>query len=252
MLQITVCDDNRRDLKNCADQIRQCADKNKIEIELSCYESAESLLFDLYECGHHADILYLDIIMEKTSGMDAAQAFRDQGSHAQIVFLTSTPDYMGQAFDVEAVQYLIKGKITEEEFEQTFLRAVNQVESQKDTYFVCEFNSSVTSIPFRCITYFEVINRKILLHHTYNSEPVCFYGKMSDLEEDLSSEEFLRIHRSYLVHLPYIARFCSQKVVLQDTTELPIGRKYIDMVKGRFCHYITQNHIYLPKGGIKL
>lgn len=246
MLQITLCDDNHLDLKACADQITQCAGKNNIEVQLSCFESAEALLFDLYECNHHADILYMDILMEKTNGMAVAQAFRDFGSHAQIIFLTSTPDYMGQAFDVEAIQYLLKGKLTDQEFERTFLRAVKNVDRQKDDLFTREINSSIISIPFWHITYFEVINRQIILHRTHNNKPICFYGRMSELEKDLTSRDFLRIHRSYLVHLPYIAKFCSQKLVLNDETELPIGRHYMDSVKRQFCDYISRKQIYIP------
>lgn len=252
MIQIVLCDDNHLDLKNCADQIMRCADKNNVEVQLSCFESAETLLFDLHEAKHYADILYLDILMEKTNGMAVAQAFRDFGSRAQIIFLTSIPDYMGQAFDVEAVQYLLKGQYTDEQFERTFLRAVNNVDRQKEDFFICEINSAITSIPFRSITYFEVMDREIMLHHIRSSEPVCFYGTISQLEKDLSSKGFLRIHRSYLVHLPYIAKFGSQKLMLKDATELPIGRNYMDTVKKQFFDYISQKHIYVPTGGIKL
>lgn len=251
MIQITLCDDNQSDLKRCADLIRQCASRNNIETQLSYFESAEALLFDLQEFNHQADILYLDILMEKTNGMTAARALRDFGSYAQIIFLTSTPDYMGQAFDVEAVQYLLKGQFAEEQFEQTFLRAVKNVDRQKDDLFICEINGSTTSVPFRCITYFEVMDREIMLHHTHSDDPVCYYGTISKLEQDLSDRQFLRIHRSYLVHLPYIAKFGSQKLVLTDATALPIGRNYMDSVKRKFCDYISQKHIYSPQEGAK-
>jgi two-component system response regulator LytT len=129
---------------------------------------------------------------------------------------------------------------------------VNQVARQKDDLFVCEINSCITSIPFRCITYFEVMDREILLHHIQHKDPICFYATMGQLEKDLSAKDFLRIHRSYLVHLPFIAKFASQKLVLSDKTQLPIGRNYMESVKKHFCDYIFQNNIYAPKGEIKL
>ncbi len=252
MIQIALCDDNPLDLKKCADQIVRCADANHVKIQLSCYKSAEALLFDMCEFNRRMDILYMDILMEKTNGMTAAQTLRDFGSYAQIVFLTSTPDYMGQAFDVEAVQYLLKGKYTSQQFEQVFLRAVKQVVRRKEDLFVCEINSSMTSIPFRNILYFEVMDREIMLHHTNSKNPICFYGTMTQLEKDLSSKDFMRIHRSYMVHLPYLAKFGTQKIVLKDQTELPVGRNYMGIVKKQFCDYISQNHIYIPKGGLNL
>lgn len=250
MLQVVLCDDDPLDIKTYAEQIRQCAEKNQIEIQLSCFTNAEALLCELCEFNHKVDILYLDIIMDKTNGMEAAQALRDFGSYAQIVFLTSCPDYMAQAFDVHAVQYLIKGRTTDFQFEQVFLRAVKQVSLQKEELFVCEFNSVMINIPFRCIRYFEVMNREILLYHTESREPIRFYGIMGHLEDSLASKDFLRIHRSYLVHLPYIAKFGTRMLVLKNQTELPIGGIYVDKVKKAFSDYISRNHIYHRQGGI--
>lgn len=244
MLQVVFCDDNPLDIKIYAEQIRQCAEKNQIEIQLSCFTSAEALLCEICEFKQKVDILYLDIIMDKTNGMEAAQALRDFGFYAQIIFLTSCPDYMPQAFDVHAVQYLLKGETTDSQFEQVFLRAVKQVNLQKEELFLCEFNSVMTSIPFRCITYFEVMNREILLHHTESKDPIRFYGIMGKLEAGLVSKDFLRIHRSYLVHLPYIAKFGTRMLVLKNKTELPIGGIYMDKVKRAFSDYISRNHIY--------
>lgn len=246
MLQVVLCDDDPMDVQAYAGQIGACAKKNQIEIQLSCFTSAEALLCEMCEFKQQVDILYLDIIMDKTNGMEAAQTLRDFGSYAQIVFLTRCADYMPQAFDVHAVQYLLKGQTTDSQFEQVFLRAVKQVNLQKEELFICEFNSVMTSIPFRLITFFEVMNREILLHHTESKDPIRFYGIMGQLEADLASKNFLRIHRSYLVHLPYIAKFGKRMLMLKNKTELPIGGIYMDKVKRAFSDYISRNHIYYP------
>lgn len=252
MLQIALCDDNSADMHACAEQIQRCAQQNNIEIELFCFDNAQALLCEICEFKLRADILYLDIVMEHTSGMEAAQALRDFGSDAQIIFLSSSMDYVGQAFDVRAVQYLLKGKTDEQQFEQVFLRAVEQVNRQKEELFVCEFNSVMTSVPFDCIEYFEVMNREILLHHTKSREPIRFYGIMAKLEKDLVTKGFLRIHRSYMVHLPYIAKFGARRLVLKDNTELPIGGIYVDKVKRAFSDYISRSHVYHSQAGGKL
>ncbi|GLC78610.1 LytR/AlgR family response regulator transcription factor [Lacrimispora brassicae] len=245
MLQVFLCDDNEIDILQYANLILQLAAKNQIQVELSCFSNCETMLVEICEFHRHVDIIYLDIVMDKVNGMEAARYLRDCGSYAQIVFLTASLDYMNQAFDVDAVQYLLKGQVSDSMFEQVFRRAVSRVIRQKEELFICEFNGIRTSVPVRQIAYFEVMNRIMMIHHGKGKAPIKFYASMNQLEMHLEGKDFLRTHRSYLVNLSYVAKFGARVVILKSGIELPIGSSYMTPVKRAFADYISGNHIFM-------
>lgn len=243
MLKIVLCDDNSNTVRKYAELISSIAERKQLEIMISCFESGESLLFHYAETPTQIDILYLDILMDKTDGMETAHKLRESGCNAQIIFLTSCEDYIYDAFDVNAVQYLIKEDTSYEKFERVFLRAAKHVSMTKEELFTFEFDGETGVIPIRQISYFEIWKRLVTIHYD-NGKTAKFYGRMEQLEEKLGGKGFVRAHRSYLVHLPYIAMFCHQRLVLKTGEEVPVGVTYMQTLKRTFSDYIARFHIY--------
>ena len=123
-MQILFCDDDPQILAQYAGRVERLAQRHRIEIRTACFPSAESLLFALEDSPGDADILYLDVQMERMSGIDAARRLREAGCRAQIIFLTQMREAVFESFDAAPLQYLVKGGFTCEKFEQTFLKAV--------------------------------------------------------------------------------------------------------------------------------
>ncbi len=243
MLSIFVCDDNRYDREKYRKLILKCAEKINVEVCVKCFLSGEDLLLELCEFKNYPDILYLDIFMGKINGMQAAQRIRNLNLKTEIVFLTSSAEYMYQAFDVEAVHYLFKNEITEKKFQTVFQRALDRTEYKKSAYFICEFNGAQAHIPLEDIFYFEVMNRIIVVHCRSDYDGIRFYGKMNQLEEQLAEKGFVRIHRSYLVNLPYIMMFNSRKLTLKSGIVLSVGRNYTENIKKTFSRYLSERYV---------
>ena len=73
-----------------------------------------------------------------------------------------------------------------------------------------------------------------MLHLAETKEPVVVHRKMQDLEEELSSEGFLRIHKGYLVNYDYIRLIGDTCVLLTNGERIPISRRKIQETKQQF------------------
>ena len=110
-MKIAVCDDSKEICIKITELIRKCGNA----AEISVFSCGEALL----SSGEDFDIIFLDIEMKKLSGIDTAKKLRsleEPGGHkAIVIFITAFREYMEQAFDVSAFNYITK-PIDEERF----------------------------------------------------------------------------------------------------------------------------------------
>lgn len=243
MLKIVLCDDNSSSTQKYAQIISQIAKKNHHDIVISYIENGESLLFHYAESPKQIDILYLDIIMDKMNGIETARRLRDCGCNAQIIFLTNCEDYVYDAFDINAVQYLLKDDTSFEKFEQVFLRAAEMALKKEEELFTFNFDGETGVIPVNQISYFDIWQRLVTVHYD-DGKTAKFYGTMEQLETNFRKKNFVRAHRSYLVHLSYITMFRHQSLLLKTGETVPVGVTYMQNLKKIFSDYIARFHIY--------
>lgn len=132
------------------------------------------MLFDLIESPNLADIIYLDIMMGKTNGIDMAKKMRYHGCKAEIIFLTNSEDYVYEAFDIAPVQYLLKDSTTEGKFEQVFLKAVSLSANKKQEIIIFEADGISQIIPLNEISFLEIWKRIVEVHYS-NGKSDKFY-----------------------------------------------------------------------------
>ena len=243
MLNIMLCDDNPVMVKAYSELIHKIATKNKVKIHILTFSSGEELLFHIPSIKEPPDIIYMDILMNSLNGIDTAKKLRSMGCHAEIIFLTASSDYILESFDVRPVQYIIKDDITKGRFEDIFLRAVKIAKDDITEKFMVKTKTSKQVIPLRQISYFELYKRIITIYYGEN-QSLEYYSSMNELEDQLKGKNFLRIHRSYLVHLPYIIKFEKEGVTLIDHTFVPIGRTYHEKAKKSFMEYMSRTNNY--------
>ena len=103
-----ICDDDNTD-RILVGKILQEKMKNRREpLTIEYFECGEDLV-EKYESGKQKyDLLILDIYMKYMDGMDAAKRIRRYDRNAAIIFLTTTPDYAVESYEVRATDYLLK------------------------------------------------------------------------------------------------------------------------------------------------
>ena len=192
----------------------------------------------------HPDLLLLDIAMPGLDGIGVARALAAQTPSPAVVFVTAFDQFAVAAFEVEAVDYLMKPVEPRRlqralDRARTYLRQrTGQPQPGKTSQWLDEFWASDLSGLVRIASQdvdrvsaerdymrLHVGRRSWLIHHS-----------MTALEEGLNPELFVRLHRSAIVRKDFIAGFTRNQsgrwiARLADGTEQPVGRLYSDLVR---------------------
>ena len=104
--RIAVCDDEPKHAKHKLRCVRMGKSHNFV-CKTSVFPSAEAFLFAFDE-ENAFDILFLDVEMKGISGIELAKLLHSKGSCAEIIFVTSHFEFVGEGYEVDALHYLIK------------------------------------------------------------------------------------------------------------------------------------------------
>jgi two-component system LytT family response regulator len=185
------------------------------------------------------DVLFLDIQMPKLDGFEVLELI---GTDMAIVFATAYDQYALRAFDVHAVDYLLK-PYNAERFEAALTRAKERTTTKAPppaelraaatapgTYadrIVVRDGTNVHIIPTAKLDFVEAQDDYIALASKGSKH--LKQQTISSVETALDPRQFLRIHRSYIVNLDRVAKVepygkDSKVAVLHDGTKLPVSR----------------------------
>ena len=152
------------------------------------------------------DVLFLDISMPKTNGMQLAEALHKLKNPPQVVFVTAYSEYALEAFDVDAVDYLMKPVETER-----LERALDKVASrgQLDAApaapierIPVEKGGRKVLVPIDQIRFIEAKDDYSCIY-TDNDRFLSVIS-LAQLEAKLAPHGFFRVHRGYIVNLQYV------------------------------------------------
>lgn len=237
MLNIYLCDDNKIILEKYKALLIKTAQKHNFLIAFQLFTSGEQLLFYLEDKPEAADIIYMDIRMDGIDGLETAKKLRKFGSSAEIIFLTGNSEYVFDSFDVSPTHYILKDSISDARFEEIFFKAAARVEKKSQAVFSCEGGGMKKQILISEIVYFEIHNRMVTVH--YRDQKFDFYSRLEDLEKHELLRHFIRVHRSYLVHLQYVEMLSKSTLVLITGENIPIGITYSKDVKMALSNYLN-------------
>jgi DNA-binding LytR/AlgR family response regulator len=175
------------------------------------------------------DLMFLDIQMPKLMGHEF---FRTLRTPPKVIFTTAYREYALEAFDLDAVDYLLK-PITLERLVKAINKVSNTVvaepkeedsivDNEGFVYFRAE--RKMVKVKYSDIIYVESVKDYIRIVRA-KDKPLLVKQSISSLEELLPSNLFLRIHRSYIVALTKIVAFTNHDVEIGGM-EIPIGRLY--------------------------
>jgi len=231
-MKIAICDEHLTDIKEYEEIFRKIAKEHKFHFDSIYYENGQQILLN-FEMNRKqfAEIILMDIHMPGFSGIETALELRQYGYSGEIIFLTSSKNYMLDAFDVEALHYIVKNETPTHKVEKIFLRAIKKASEKRQENILFTAGGEYRNVAVNSIRYF-VIYKKIVTVHYADHQTFEFYcPSLEKIEKQLEFLGFIRIHRGYLVSLSKII-YCSYDMVLLDNQEeLPIGRKYYPLLK---------------------
>lgn len=222
--KIAICDDEQEQLKNISSLVSEWGTQSGHMCDIHTFLSAEAFLFE-YEEQKTFDILLLDIEMKGISGIDLARQLRRDHSRAEIVFITSHFEFFGEGYEVDALHYLMK-PLLPQKLNAVLSKAVERLSIEPPSVIIT-CNNETIKLYEADILYIEAFLHYIIIYTT-RSEYKLKEG-ISAFEDKLS-DDFYRIHRSYLVSLKHIVRISRTAVHTHNGIVLPLARgKYDDI-----------------------
>jgi DNA-binding LytR/AlgR family response regulator len=171
--------------------------------------------------GNKTDLLFLDIEMPGINGIDF---LKKQNLPAYVIFTTAYRNYAADAFDLDAVDYLLK-PFSYERFCKAvdkFMETVSTKAGEQE-FITVKSDKRYHNIAVKEILYIESMDDFIMIH-TSGRNYIC-YMRLQALEELLDGQGFIRVHRSYIVNRRHLGSFTSSFVEVAGK-KLPVGRKY--------------------------
>lgn len=218
-MRIAICDDMENDRAALCSALSQYSHfSDGTGAELLEYGSGEALLMDVEDGQRAFDLLFLDIYMGGMTGMDTAKELRRLGVSAPLVFLTTSPDFALESYEVNAAGYLLK-PIQEEKLSALLSRLLAPVDRPR----VCVQSGRRHRYLFLDDILFAESDNHSLAIHLADGEVLPCSEKLNDLAARLDGR-FLRCHQSYLVNMAHVADVV-EDFILNDGHRIPIRTK---------------------------
>lgn len=188
------------------------------------------------------DLIFLDIQMPKLNGFEMLELI-DNDKAPAIIFTTAFDQYALKAFDVNAIDYLLK-PFSEERFAEAVKKVLSSNRSTNEEKIsnlrthiddeiefidrvVVKQNQKINIIPIGKVTYFEAQDDYVMIFT--NDGKFLKQKTMKYFEDHLDPKNFIRIHRSYIVNISSVKEIelfdkDSYKAILKDGTKLSVSR----------------------------
>jgi DNA-binding LytR/AlgR family response regulator len=182
------------------------------------------------------DIMFLDIEMPQFSG---TAFMRSLLRPPKIIFTTAYKEFAHEAFDLDAVDYLLKPISLDR-----FIKAINKIEKlgpedggpgveepmpQQEPFLYFRVDRQMVKVFLNRILYIESLKDYVKIV-CEAQPPMISKQSISVLEEMLPRKRFLRIHRSFIVSSAKVSSFTREAVVI-DGCSIPVGRLYHDQLQ---------------------
>ena len=229
MIRTLLVDDEYPSLKileNFTLKLSEC------EVVAKCSNAAEAIAVLEKE---KVDLLFLDIQMP---GMTGIEMLRKLPVKPVTIITTANHDMALDAFNLDVVDYLVK-PFSFDRFNHAMERAKAYLKykhqdasamTEKPDYIMVKSDYKIVKIFFKEIKYIEGLGEyvKIILD---KGNFVVTLEALKNLEKMLPQEQFIRIHKSYILNTALIRAVSGNMVSLSDGSALPIGKVYKDEVR---------------------
>ena len=236
MIRCIAIDDEPLALQQLAAYIKKTP---FLELVAQCQSAIEARQFLEKDT---VDAIFCDINMPDLNGMDFVKSLQ---APPLIVFTTAYSEYAVEGFKVNAVDYLLK-PFGMQDFQRAANRLRERVQgsrvqevqgspltSESDDVIFLKTDYRMVKVTISEIRYIEAMSEYLKIFIEGEAKPIVTLLSMKKMEEKLP-ENFMRIHRSYIVKIPKIQEVNKNRIIMDVETYLPIG----DMYKEAFQKYI--------------
>lgn len=229
-LRCIIVDDEPIAVEYLKDYIEQMPN-----LELVAFANRATKAYEILE-SEDIDLIFLDIQMPGLTGLDF---IRTLAKKPAIILTTAYSEYAIEGFNLEVNDYLLK-PFSFERFAQAVLKVsrethktetINNNNSKQDYIFLKSGYKSV-KINISDITHVEGL-KEYVVFYTSDGKKFIKNERMKNVEQQLSDNNFIRVHKSFLISIDHISSFYGNTIEIGNL-QIPVGRVYKEKLKKLF------------------
>ncbi len=220
MLNIAVCDDERLYIDNLGEIILSFTQQNSMSVNIEKFDDG----IELISSGIKFDLIFLDIEMKKSNGIEIAERIREVDSNVPIVYVTSYSDYWRRAYKVHAFDFILKPFNSEEIFRvlSDFI-ALKKTSNVKTVELTTEYGTEIQ--PINEIYYFILLAKRKIQIVTISKDYIV-RENLTDIFNKLDDDCFYITHRSCIVNMNYVQTIKKNDGILMTNGDwVPLAQK---------------------------
>lgn len=178
------------------------------------------------------DLIFMDIQMPNKNGLDF---YKSLSQDIKVIFTTAFSEYAVDAFDVNAIDYLVKPfsfDRFQKAVEKLALKSSTELQTQ---HLLIRADYKLHKIEFEDIKLIEGLDDYIQIH-LKNASKITARSSMKNIMGKLPEKDFIRVHRSYILPIKAIKGIVNKNIHLEDFI-IPVGETYKDDLKKVIGYY---------------
>ena len=243
MLRIAICDDQPRDLEIINKYIAEYLYIHTLEAEIREFSHPDKLLTTTESVSFHLYIL--DIVMPMVDGIRLGKEIRRLDSEAQIIYITTEPQFALQAYAANPINYLIK-PIDKDQLFNTLTFAISKIDSSEEQTITVKTADSLRVFPLSDILCCEYRSHAVIFTLTSGEEVISrtiresFAKYIIPILKDIC---FIQCHTSYLINMRRVERFAKDSFTLRGGKIVPIASKQYPMVRDQYMNFLMAREV---------
>lgn len=213
-LKCIVVDDEPLACQLLASYVERCPSLKLVAYFTSAAKALEAIISET------PDLVFLDIQMPEMSGLDLARQISDA---TKVVFTTAYDNYAVEGFKVNALHYLLK-PISYEEFKEAVARALPR-KKETSGFLNVKSDYRLVRIDISDIIYIEGLKDYIKIYLNSQPRPVITLMSLKAALAALPDDDFMRVHRSFIVNINKISALHQGKIIINNT-HIPVSDSF--------------------------
>ena len=238
MLRIAVCDDMPDELQSLVALIKQYLSAYDLSAEVTAFSHSDSLLTAIESQSFH--IYLLDIVMPLVNGLELGREIRRLDHEAQIIYVTTEPQFALQAYAASPINYLLK-PVQKQPLFDTLALAISRADLAAEQTITVKTMDSLRVIKLSDIVCCEYRAHAVIFSLT-NGEEVASRTIRESFSQYcapiLKDRHFLQCHASFILNMRRVERFAKDSFTLCRGKIIPIAAKQYPAVRDAYMDYL--------------
>ncbi len=212
---LAICENDPKQLQELSSYVDKIPDVQQVH-----FSSGKALLKAI-RAGKRFDMILLEVELPDKNGTEIARILRACQPKMDIIFISSCPKYVTQAFSLQAAQFFLK-PIAEKMFLKEMERIIKQQKTEKKSWCV-QTKSAIYRLAPAEVIYVKTYGRHLMIQTTEHQIEIP--GRLAAVEKELEEYGFARCHQGFLVNLQHVQAVEDNEVRCSFGKRVPVSNR---------------------------